>query len=284
MVIHTASGFHTGIAKSLIAGLAQRKSSTGKDVHYMHTSGTSNLADSPVRGLYQEYPAEVWHDSQPDHVLRNMRSMNQAFEYPQRTTDLAVVNSGVATGVRTHIFICPILYGEGLGDFHRLTHQVPEMMRRAEADGYAWIVENGSGIKNHIHIADLALLFETVLAAILDGRDVPFGEAGIFFAENGGHSWREVGEGIAKAGVELGILADQEVRHLSLKDATKKLNWHDEVWTESGFVSSSRTKAENARSLGWQPAHAANDFSTHFVEEWKLVHREDGKSSQKMQA
>lgn len=237
MVLHTASGFHTGIAKSLLAGLAERKTSTGQDVYYMHASGTSNVSDSPVLGLYPDYPADVWRDSNPAHILHNMRSMNECFEYPQRKTDLTVVDTGLAQKVRTYVFICPILYGEGLGDFHKLTHQVPDMMRRVEKDGFAWIVGDGHGIKNHIHIADLARLFETFLGAILDDKDVPHGERGIFFAENGEHSWQEVGDGIAKAGVEMGLLQGDEVKHLSLEEATEKLDWHDRIWTESGFVS-----------------------------------------------
>lgn len=203
----------------------------------MHTSGTSNVSDSPVLGLYPDYPNGAWRDTDPAHILRHVRKMNQAFEYPQRATDLTVVDMGMSTGVKTYVFVCPILYGEGLGDFHKLTHQVPDMMRRAEKDGYAWIVGDGKGVKNHIHIADLAALFEIFLNAILEGRDVPFGEKGIFFAENGEHSWQEVGDGIANAGVELGILRSNEVKHLSLEDATERLDWHDRIWTESGFVS-----------------------------------------------
>ena len=95
----------------------------------------------------------------------------------------------------------------------------------------------GEGIKNHIHIADLARLFETFLAAILQGTEVPCGKQGIFFAENGEHSWKEVGYGIAKAGVELGILKSDAVRSLTLDEANDRLDWHDKVWTESGFVS-----------------------------------------------
>lgn len=237
VVLHTASGFHTGIAKSLLEGLAERKSKTGKDVYYMHISGTSNVSDSPINGLYPKYSHGVWHDSNPLHTLENMEYMNGIFAYPQRNTDLLVVKTSVETGIKTHIFICPMLYGEGLGDYHKLTHQIPDMMRRATKDGYAWVVGNGEGRKNHIHIVDLAHLFETFLGRILEGKNVPHGKSGIFFAENGEHSWKEVGEGIAKAGVELGILKTDEVMNISLEEATDRLDWQNKVWTESGFVS-----------------------------------------------
>ena len=45
---------------------------------------------------------------------------------------------------------------------------------------------------------------------------------------------------------------------------------------------SSLTRADIARSLGWQPVHPREDFGTHFVEEWKLVQREDAKSGRRM--
>ena len=98
-----------------------------------------------------------------------MKYLNEVFQYPQRSTDLLVVENGNKAGISTYIFICPMLYGEGLGDYHTLTHQVPDMMRRAQKDGYAWIVGEGDGIKNHIHIKDLAHMFETFVVAILEG-------------------------------------------------------------------------------------------------------------------
>ena len=111
------------------------------------------------------------------------------------------------------------------------------MMRRAQKHGYAWIIGDGKGVKNHIYTADLAHLFETFLAASLEGKDVPYGEKALFFAENGEHDWREVGEGIAQAGRELGILGGAEVKTLTLDEANDRLDWHDNVWVESGFVS-----------------------------------------------
>jgi hypothetical protein len=38
VVIHTASGFHTGAAKALVLGLGQRKKATGQEVYYFHVS------------------------------------------------------------------------------------------------------------------------------------------------------------------------------------------------------------------------------------------------------
>lgn len=188
--------------------------------------------------LYPNQPTGPFSDKDPERTLSTLKYLNEVEPYPQRTTDLTVVQMGLESGVKTYIFIAPLIYGEGGGDFHKLTHQVPEMMRSAAKDGYASIVGDGSGIKNHVHIMDLAAIYEVFLSSILSGVDVPYGKKGIFFTENGEHSWTEVGEGIAKAGLELGLLPTDEVKSISLEEATARLDWHDQMWTESGFVSS----------------------------------------------
>ena len=71
---------------------------------------------------------------------------------------------------------------------------------------------------------------------MISGRDDPYGERGILFAENDEHRWNEVGEGIVKAGVEFGILPTDDLRRLTLDEANDGLDWHDKVRTESGFV------------------------------------------------
>ena len=38
VVIHMASGFHSGSAEALIRGLAERKKKVGREVHYIHVS------------------------------------------------------------------------------------------------------------------------------------------------------------------------------------------------------------------------------------------------------
>jgi NAD(P)-dependent dehydrogenase (short-subunit alcohol dehydrogenase family) len=73
IVIHNANGFHPESAKALIRGLAQRKKVTGRgDVMYIHTSGTSNLADQPISGKYVEEQGRVFSDTQ-DNVYEDMQ-------------------------------------------------------------------------------------------------------------------------------------------------------------------------------------------------------------------
>ena len=68
-------------------------------------------------------------------------------------------------------------------------------------------IGDGKGVADHVHVEDLAMLYEVILGKILDGREAELrsGELGIYFSENGSHTWIEVAQGIADALIKLGI-------------------------------------------------------------------------------
>lgn len=193
--------------------------------------------NSPYLGLYDEEPSGVFTDDNPKKTVAALRRMNAAFNYEQRETDLAVIETGIERGVKTYILMSADIYGEGEGEFNRLTIQVPKMIRSAYREGQVWVIGDGSGVWNHVHVHDLGLLYEVFVARLLEGVVIPHGEQGIFFTENGEHSWKEVANGIATTGFEFGKLKTKEVRTISLAEATAELGWGSEMWTESGFAS-----------------------------------------------
>ena len=256
VVVHTASGFHTGCARSLILGLADRKEKTGADVHYLHvslarrlivchlllnlsqTSGTSSLADSPILHRYPNHPGGTFSDDDPAHVVSTLKMLNDAATYPQRTTDLEVLSLGQQRGVRTYIFFLPIIYGLGLGEFNRISGQIPTLMRAARRDGYTCLVSGGEGTKSHIHIEDIGTFYEIILHSIVEGRSsVPCGQEGVIFVESGYQSYKDISEGIAKAGASLGIITNAQLKTLNLEEALRDLKWSNITATELGFVS-----------------------------------------------
>ncbi|KAL4981700.1 hypothetical protein BDW68DRAFT_183247 [Aspergillus falconensis] len=83
VAINRASGFHPTSAVALIKGLAKRKRENGKE-----TSGTSNLGgDYRVTGAYTE--TRIFSDK--DHIYAYVEYRRDMGTYPQRTTDLAMV-------------------------------------------------------------------------------------------------------------------------------------------------------------------------------------------------
>ncbi|KAL4941810.1 hypothetical protein BDV06DRAFT_212377 [Aspergillus oleicola] len=68
IVINGASGFELGLSMALIEGLAERKKKLGTEVHYIHTSGTTNLTDSPLLNLYPGYNPTPISDASPTDI------------------------------------------------------------------------------------------------------------------------------------------------------------------------------------------------------------------------
>lgn len=288
IVIHAASGFHTGSAKALIEGLGRRKQQNpDADVYYIHTSGTSNLADHPITGTYLEH--RVFSDKDSD-IYDYLKKREAVEQYPQRGTDILVVETGKKESVPTTIIMSPTIYGLGLGKFNRLTIQYPSQIRGALRSGIAEYVGDGIGMWDMVHISDLTSLYEVVLRDRLQGRKrVPVGENGILFSGTGFFSWKAVAEGIAKAGFELGRLKDSNTRSVSLSEASK--NWIEaderlggiavtmgvsELLCELGSASNARTEADVGRDLGWVPEKTEEDWQRSFRAEFEEVLRNQG--------
>ncbi|KAF4628389.1 hypothetical protein G7Y89_g9763 [Cudoniella acicularis] len=267
LVIHTASGFDTAAAKALVLGLGQRKQATGKAVHYIHTSGTSNLGDQPITGKY--YESHIFSDEENIYAYEKTRESQHT--YAQRTTDLAVVETGLEQGVETHIIMSPTIYGIGTGNFNRQSIQIPTIIRSALKAGQAEAIGEGKGIWDYVHIADLAKLYEILLTKILNGEEVPSGEKGIIFSSSGRYSWAELSHGVADALFTLGAIKTRDVKSLTLEEAAEKWAGGLVFHAELGFASNSRTDSVVSRQLGWKPQKTVEDWKANFIEEARLI-------------
>ncbi|KAI1287719.1 NAD(P)-binding protein [Xylaria venustula] len=268
VVIHTASGYHTASAKNLIEGLGERKRQNVRaEVYYIHTSGTSNLGDRPISKTYLE--SRIFSDKDQD-IYSYLKKRESIEPYPQRTTDLAVVETGKAQGVPTTIIMSPTIYGIGAGKFNRLSIQYPIQMRQALANGQAEYVGEGSGVWDFVHILDLVKLYEVVLMDWVQGRRAaPIGENGFVFSGTGTFNWKEVADRIGKVGADSGKLRSPEARSISLEEAGRKWTGGDEQLCELGFASNSRTSAVVGKELGWEPTRTKKDWELSFQEEFE---------------
>ncbi|KAI1364638.1 NAD(P)-binding protein [Xylaria arbuscula] len=268
IVIHTASGYHTASARSLIEGLGSRKRQNPQaEIYYIHTSGTSNLADYPISKRYLESRAF----SDKDQDIHSYLKMREDIEpYPQRTTDLTVIQTGKEQGVPTTIIMSPTIYGIGTGKFNRLSIQYPIQMKESIRAGQAEYVGDGEGVWDFVHVADLAMLYETVFLDWVSGRRIaPVGENGIMFSATGTFKWKEVADKIGKIGSELGKLTTPVARSISLEEAARKWTGGDEQLCELGFASNSRTRADLAKDLGWRPSKTKDDWELSIREEFQ---------------
>lgn len=269
-MIHTASGFHPPSAAALIRGLGKRRKEVGGDPRYIHTSGVSNFADRPITGQHHETREFV--DTDLD-LYAYLKKREAQSAYPQRTTDVTVVETGKEEGIRTYIIVAPTVYGVGSGIGKTYSGQIPKIIQVAIEDGYVSLLGDGKGVWNYVHVLDLAKLYELLLGSVLKGEVLPYGERGFYFCGSGQFNWEEMAHGVANAGFELGALKTKELKTVNLEEATQKFAGGDAALAELCLASNSRTRAVLAELLGWRPKKSAEDFKKNFMEEFRIFYK-----------
>ncbi len=197
------------------------------------TTGTSNVADRPITKQYIEsgYPL-----SDKDDIFSYLKKRDEDIPYAQRTTDIVLTETGLEYGVKTYILMMPCIYGIGAGPQGDLCH-VPKLIHTSLKLGRVPVVGEGSGIWDHVHIQDVGRFYEFILSRILTGQDVPSGKRGILFLENGEHTWREISQRVAEAGVALQALKTSELQSLDLHEAKDLLGHGWGLIAELGWAS-----------------------------------------------
>ncbi|KXH51856.1 hypothetical protein CSAL01_13510 [Colletotrichum salicis] len=271
IIINTGSTFHTAGAKATLAGLQKRMKSTGRQTHLIQTSGCGSLADRSTSNRY--YETRVFSDKNDD-IYEYEKGRESLEAFPQRTTDVTVIEEGERLGVRTYIMMSPIIYGLGSGAFNRASMQIEALVRAAHRDGFVSVIGKGAGEWDYIHVDDMSSLYEMIVGAVLQGKSLPSNKRGIYFGESGHVSWRMISEHIAEVGYEMGLLSTKEVRSITLEEAAGKLFRFDADVTELGLASRSRTRADLARELGWKPTKTKADFLANFRRVWEIVVQE----------
>lgn len=287
LVINCAISYNVAAAEALIAGLGTRMKRNAMSLRapiYIHTSGTSSIAvgttsmaESDASGL----PVAI--NDAKDDVYGLLQRLEAEQRYVQRTTDLAIVAAGELYNVRVYNVMPPLVYGIGTGLFNRLSIQEPAIVGKALANGFTPVIRPGFGTHNHVHVVDLASLYPLLVGKLLGGgtqaAKMPSGKKGIYFVESGLQTWLELSQGVAQAGVELGLLKTNSVRQISAVewvamsggDGPKTLPDDPEIVAHS-MASHGPTQAVLARELlGWEPKYGEQAWRTHFNEDFQAL-------------
>ncbi|KAJ4262932.1 hypothetical protein NW762_006545 [Fusarium torreyae] len=268
IVLNGATGFHGSSARAFIEGLAQRREASDTEVFYIHLSGTSNLSVGGVSGRGGEL--RTFSDNE-DGIYEYEVEREASDPYRQRTSDVTVVETGEKLGVRTYIIMPPLVWGTGTGLFHRVSHQIPELIQNAAQSKQLEYISPGTSTLGHVHVTDLAALFKTVLINAIKNPSLPAGRKGFFFANTGSHAWLEVAQRLAKAGNELGHLKSPVPVGVSLTEIAAKLYDGDEVQAERVHASSSSSVAVKSYELGWTPVKTEEDWQAYGVEAFRTT-------------
>lgn len=287
VVINCAISYNVAAAKAFIEGLSSRKRTNSTTVLlpsplYIHTSGTSSIAVGTTHLEPNSTPdlPPACNDATED-IYTLLRRLESSQVYPQRATDIAVIDTGEALNIPTYIIMPPLVYGLGSGLFNRRSIQEPAIINKALATKQCTpFLSPGYGAHNHIHASDLSRLYELLLINLLDNiTPLPSGKKGIYFAESGSHTWLEISRGLAAAGLALGALETDKVKGVSPEEwvasaggtGSKTLPNDPEIVAHS-MGSHGLTKAVLAREmLGWVPVEGEEGWRRHFREEFADV-------------
>lgn len=279
IVINAAISFHVESALALIRGLSRRQEQEdNKKVLMLHTSGTSNLADRPLTNPTSMPPHEF--DDTQDDIYTFLQKAEALIPYPQRTTELAVLNAASKhPNMLALSLMPPTIFGTGTGIFNTRSVQVPAYVNAALKNGKAVMIGTGDAQLDHVHVEDLAELYALVLVEFIEngGKRLPRDREAIIFAENGRHSWGEVARGIADAGFERGVLGSRDVESVSLAEGAKLfagglIPEGNEELIEVSLSSSGLTKASFARErLGWRPRRGQEEWLRGLKEEMERL-------------
>ncbi|KUJ11031.1 NAD(P)-binding protein [Mollisia scopiformis] len=266
LVISCASAMDLPSCLALVEGLAQRRASTGTDVHYIHTSGTLNFGDHPITGKSflgirtDKDDIFSWEkETQDDWLLRKV--------------DIGITEAGLRFGVKTYIVNPPIIYGIGNGPIHKQSLQIPALINLSLGFKQAVVLGDGHGIWTIIHISDAARLYDVILQKFLQKQPIDSGRKGYYFVEAGETTWKIISQAIARAGHSQGLFASAELKQLSPETFVESLGipFLNAGMVEVIWGSNSRIKGIKSRELGWRPEVPIGIFADSIVEDFNII-------------
>ncbi|KAJ5972970.1 NAD-dependent epimerase/dehydratase [Penicillium vulpinum] len=242
IVIHAASNKHLESVKAIASGLAGRQ-----DAYYIQVTGVSILSGPEVdKNSYGEPSDQIFDDL--DNV-GDLRDIIRAYK-DRRVVDNYILDLE-ADGPKTAIIFPPIIFGTGRGPVNQRSIQVPSLARAALLQHAGLYLGKGLSRWGIVHVSDLADLYVKLVEHAVNATPGPlWNENGLFFAENGFESFKDIALVIAKEGHSLGYIdSPDSVRSMDLDEANEVIP-HGIVF----LGTNGQGRALRARTLlGWEP-------------------------------
>lgn len=196
-------------------------------------------------------------------------------QYPQRTSELLALDTGVETGVRVMSIQAPCIFGTGEGLFQDAGLIIPIMTAYVLSRGYGFYLHPGTAVIDYVHVADLADWYVFCVQRILTdgGKDLPSGKAGILFPTAGRLTMYDIAKDCVEIAFEKGALPlsedgpqQPEVRTVDIAEAATTTAGNLYI-AEAGWGGHRKTKGTVARRLGWNPLHTQDAWKKDLKDE-----------------
>ncbi|CAG8298233.1 unnamed protein product [Penicillium salamii] len=237
-----ASNKHIASVKAIAKGLEGRP-----DGHYIQVTGASVLAGPEVDSNSYGEPSDKIYDDLDN--VGDLQSIIRAYK-DRRVVDNFILDLG-SSGPKTAIIFPPIIFGAGNGPVNQRSIQIPSLAKSALQQHAGLYLNKGLSRWGVIHVSDLASLFVKLAEHAIKATPIPiWNENGLFFAENGFESFKDIAGLIAKEAHSLGyIKSPDSVKSINLEEANAVI--------PGGVVflgTNGQGRALRARELvGWQP-------------------------------
>ncbi|KAJ5247566.1 hypothetical protein N7468_002549 [Penicillium chermesinum] len=233
-IVHTATCIDKEAVSNLIIGLEKRRQATGKESHYVHTSGLS--AFDEVTG----WPFGPTKDS--DAVYEMEKQTEDA--YIVRHVDTYVIDQCEAAGVKGYLVFPPTIHGRGSGAWNQLSPQMPAIVRAS--------IE----FKKVHKFAE-----ERDVPSILDGKDIPSGRDGYYFIESYTLSWWDILGGLAQVLYARGLVSTPATEvwpsdEMVAQAMDVPVKFAYSIWNPGNL----KIICDRKNILGWEPAWSKEKF------------------------
>lgn len=276
LIINAGTGFHLSSAVAMVRGLARGCRDRSQQPWLIHTAGSSNTCDTPLTG--ESHPERWFDDADPITAYEFEKVEDERMPYPQRTTELAVLDAGEETGVNVISLQIGNIIGQGSGLFSNSPGVTPTLMRFVLEKGYGFQLGDGTGHLGFVHVDDLADLYVLLSQRILRAEDEPLprGRSGIIFPCVGMVKFTDISWGCVEAAWSKGVLPKdggpqtKEVRKIELDEIAPFLGEGPLLrYVASLFAAHWNTIGTTAKKLGWKPVHSferlQNDYDAELV-------------------
>ncbi|KAI0166688.1 hypothetical protein GGR52DRAFT_555152 [Hypoxylon sp. FL1284] len=259
VVFYLVDPFFSAPQVHFIKALAEIQKTTGRDVHFLHTTGAKVF--SSHTGAPTDRPLL---DNDPG--LYDVQKSQQAPIKPVQTpieTNNVVIEEAEKHGVRSYIFVPCIVYGKGLGFGNQISIQTVAIVQAAKAMRRVYRVDSDKPTWPVCHVLDNTNLYLELLRKILSGGNPGYGKNGYYLASSGSVSWDDLYDAMAVALKKRNIIDDTSVVMASdenFNEMAKAFKYPPEItprqWVSFSIGGKCTFTARHGYELGWKPQYA----------------------------
>ncbi|THX73550.1 NAD(P)-binding protein [Aureobasidium pullulans] len=273
VVFSLHDAFKADSAVAFIKALAELKNNTGRNVHFLHTTGAK--AFSSHMGAPIDKP---FADNDNLHGIHKAQHPPIPFLQPLLDTNITVTELSESLGVQSYVFAPCIVYGKGEGFGNKISIQTVAVVDAAKVAKKVYRVDQGRPTWPVCHILDNTALYIQLLRNIVSGRQQGYGKNGYYLASPGSVAWEDIYSGIAKAMYKRGAIHDDTVHQAdgaALEEMAQGLGC-DKAMVAFQLGGACLLTAKHGVEIGWKPEYGPEHIFSSLDEEVDLIFQHKG--------